>query len=269
LFEQLPEKLKRYRSDNKKAVKKKRSASSLNPGTSQGLLGSPDLSIPVPLNKSQRATTFPMQFTAKASASTREGGSFESKRNHPALSISHENLRQNLQELVSPPTISAVGTPDSSSTGSLQPPQFTFQQFGNNDGIPDLGAMMFPSADPFAYPNQPMFELDNRQQKQEMMGNMMESNPVPNMYMGNGGVSSPYGNIEGQLFGPLPPYLVQGQANYDISQMGMGGMPGINVTNMGGNSGLTQGSGMNYDGNLFDQNTDEWNNMFADQGYRQ
>ena len=41
--------------------------------------------------------------------------------------------------------------------------QSDFNFFPNlaGPGVPDLSAMMFPSADPFAYPNQPMITLEN------------------------------------------------------------------------------------------------------------
>jgi len=137
-----------------------------------------------------------------------------------------------------------------------------------NNYIPELGAMMFPSADPFAYPNQPMIDFESRHTKQEFAGNILDTSH-PNMYLSNIGtnVSSPYDNIEGQLFGPLPPYLMQNQPNMDLSQMSMP-MPGLNPQEIRAHSGLTPRVGVNFD-EIFAEGNDEWNNMLADQGYMQ
>lgn len=213
-----------------------------------------------------------MQFETSVPA-RQAGGSFETPRNYPAPSRSDQNLRQHFQDLVSSTPMSTVGTPDSSSTGSMQPSQYNFQSISNPDGIPDLGAMMFPSGDPFAYPNQPMFEIENRQlqQQQQKPNNIgISLDGMQNMYMDPSGVASPFDNLEGQLFGPLPPYLVQGQPGYDMAQIG-GRMPSMDpgMNNMGGHSGLTPGVGVGFNGNIFDGNAEEWNNMLASQEYRQ
>lgn len=154
-------------------------------------------------------------------------------------------------------------------SGSSMQASFAMQQpYGEDNFIPELGAMMFSSADPFAYPNQPMIDFENRQPKQEFVGSMLETS-VPNMYLSNTAtnVSSPYDNIEGQLFGPLPPYLMQNQPNIDVSQMNMT-MPALNPQEVRSHSGLTPGVGVNFD-EIFAEGNDEWNNMLADQGYMQ
>lgn len=149
--------------------------------------------------------------------------------------------------------------------------QFNFQQpFGTNNDIPDLGAMMFPSADPFAYPNQPMMNFDSLQQKPRFMGNSIDTS-MPNIFIGSGaGVSSPYDNLEGQLFGPLPPYLMQNQPGVDISQMDPSGISGFNPQEIRAHSGLTPGVGVNVNfDELFAGGNNEWNNMLGDQLYMQ
>jgi hypothetical protein len=161
---------------------------------------------------------------------------------------------------MSPAELSATGTPDSSSTSnSIQLQQYNLQQFGGNDALPDLSAMMFPSADPFAYPNQPMMEFDNI--KQENIGNM----PLPN-YLSNGpGI---YDDLEGQLFGPIPPYLMQGQPNFDISAQMDTGMSGLNPQEVNYHTGVTPNGDLNFD-SIFSGEGDEWSNMLADQRFRQ
>jgi hypothetical protein len=133
--------------------------------------------------------------------------------------------------------------------------------------IPELGAMMFPSADPFAYPNQPMIGFENRHVKPTFARNMIDTN----MYLSNTAtsVSSPYDNIEGQLFGPLPPYLMQNEPHMDLTQMNID-MTGVKAEDMRPHTGLTPGigGGVNFDEIFADGNAD-WNNLMGDQVYMQ
>ncbi|KAF2477020.1 uncharacterized protein BDR25DRAFT_309339 [Lindgomyces ingoldianus] len=103
---------------------------------------------------------------------------------------------------------------------------------GLNVPVSDVSAMMFPSADPFAYPNQPMttFENNNLQNFEpktsspsrsnlgfQASGVDMKSHPAT-----FGPSSHPKGNVpidpraphpsdnDVQLFGPMPMYLMQG-----------------------------------------------------------
>lgn len=169
--------------------------------------------------------------------------------------------------------MSTVGTPDSSSTSnSIQQSRFPIQQpqFGINTAVPDLTAMMFPSADPFAYPNQPMAAFDNL--KQENVG-LMNNSQIP-LFLSNGTptpTSGRYDDLEGQLFGPLPPYLSQGQQNYDFnSHLGTGsgmmhGLPGQDLTY---HTGVTPNNDMagNFDG-FFSGDGDDWSNGLTDQRF--
>jgi hypothetical protein len=143
------------------------------------------------------------------------------------------------------------------------------QQFGISNALPDLSAMMFPSADPFAYPNQPIMEFDNV--KRENIDMMTGSQTAPIYIQHAGGGHGIYDDLEGQLFGPLPPYLAQGQPNYDIQgQMGGGNsmMSAMNSQEMAFHTGITPGEDMNFDG-IFNGEGEEWSNMLADQRFRQ
>jgi hypothetical protein len=84
--------------------------------------------------------------------------------------------------------------------------------------IPDLSAVMFPSADPFAYPNQPMTTLEDHNFIKPDPGYGPATSPPlysPSSTSGPGTAS--YDHMEAQLFGPLPPYLMQGQqASLDL-----------------------------------------------------
>ena len=132
---------------------------------------------------------------------------------------------------------------------------------------------MFPSTDPFAYPNQPMMEFDAQVMKQE---NDVDDTRTQQMYMGGGGGAGTgngmFDDLEGQIFGPLPPYMMQAQHGFDMSGAGSGGgnvgvgggsmggmMHGTNAnTNTSGAGGtgfnpqnLVYNTGMNLDG-IFD-----------------
>ena len=152
-------------------------------------------------------------------------------------------------------------------TLSQPPPQINLQQQqADENGLPDLSAMMFPSADPFAYPNQPMTTLDSRQYKQEPMDDVLGG---AGTFVPHGSGSGMYANLEGQLFDPLPPYLMQGPppAMTASPQLENVAVDGINMTPeemyaQQVRSGNAQG--MNLD-EIFG---DDWNNVIMDPGYR-
>ena len=89
------------------------------------------------------------------------------------------------------------------------PQQMNFDPQLNNAHLPDLTAMMFPSADPFAYPNQPMSALEDGPFKQDPNG--MSFPGSNNMFYPNGTSSSSisYENLAMPMFGSLPPFLMQ------------------------------------------------------------
>ena len=77
---------------------------------------------------------------------------------------------------------------------------------------------MFPSGDPFAYPNQPLMDGSGYHPGRQGPHPGPGQGPEGQFYMSN-----VYDGIEGQLLGPVPPYLVpssQGQHSMDpASQM--------------------------------------------------
>jgi len=188
----------------------------------------------------------------------------------PNNAISNPNLRHSFHELISPADLSSTGTPDSSTTNTSIPKPYPInQQFGINNALPDLTAMMFPSADPFAYPNQPMMTFENVVKQEDAP--VMNGSQAPQMYLSNGtpGGGRMYDDLEGQLFGPLPPYLQQGQP-YDMqSHVGGNVMTGISP-DMHYHTGITPNDEMAgaFDG-IFSGDGDEWGNMLHDSRFRQ
>ena len=122
---------------------------------------------------------------------------------------------------------------------------------------------MFPSADPFAYPNQPMMEFDNI--KQENISSSILNSPQSNNFANGPGI---YDDLEGQLFGPIPPYLMQGQANFDMGGQMDIGISGLNPQEMNFQTGITPNGEMNFDG-IFTGDGDEWGSMMVEQKFRQ
>lgn len=146
--------------------------------------------------------------------------------------------------------------------------------------MPDLSAMMFPSEDPFEYPNQPMTTLENRAYvKQEGM------DPMQYPMQGPPSADLPFHrqqNLEVPMYGGLGPFMVP-EGQQDFRNMSMNGpMPqmGGGNDNAGHNSNpMTMPPGQewpvppgqqqgprepNFD-QLFGEDWGGW----MDQGYRQ
>ena len=110
-------------------------------------------------------------------------------------------------------------------------PSFPQDSSGPNPPFPDLTSMMFPSGDPFAYPNQPTAAFESQFSGQ---GNFGPNNLFPsfatlkseapsdstpndgNLFIPPSSSLEPNGNdasgdADVQLFGPMPMYMMQGQ----------------------------------------------------------
>lgn len=264
LFEQLPQKLKDCRPTTI-SQKKKRAAPSPNLGP-LGIVSSQDLpsSQPGPsFTPASRATTFPASAPSPdvgPQRSSLDGSRFQLN------TLSAPNLRQNFHEMISPTDFSNVGTPDSSSTAPSLPQSYPQQQFGSANGanpLTDLKSMMFPSADPFAYPpNQPMMKLDNT----DTLG-LFNGDQTPISYVSNNGLPATYDDLEGQLFGPIPPYMAQSQQTFDYqAQLDRGNMPSMGALSMEYPTGLTPNGDMNF---ILSGDGNDWTNKLGDQQFRQ
>lgn len=220
-------------------------------------LAPPQLGIP-------RATTFPTHPTPIQT--TNLPNSTIADRFHMNTS-SNPNLRQSFHDLRSPVD---AGTPDSGNSSLLQTPyglpptaQDHNQLAINTNGLPDLSAMMFPSADPFAYPNQPMMELENVKQESQARLDISQAPPI---FLPDGTDGGIYDDLEGQLFGPLPPYLMQGVQNFDMSQdLGSGTMGGLQQQNFVG-YGLATSNDLEA---IFAGDGEDWDNYNSDGRFRQ
>jgi hypothetical protein len=99
-------------------------------------------------------------------------------------------------------------TPDSTSTGaSSYATMFAGQSVNSHNPVHKLDSLMFPSADPFAYPNQPMMELGFQPKADATPITMTDQGP-DSQFLFSGSLE----DIESQFFGQPPPYMMgQGQ----------------------------------------------------------
>ncbi|CAG8960484.1 hypothetical protein HYFRA_00008203 [Hymenoscyphus fraxineus] len=224
LFERLPKRLKKNR-QSIQGPRNKRSAPSptIEPQTSSVSQLSRDESFAPAITSIIRARTFP---TPPAVTQTRSPRASLDGSRFTVKTSSNPNLRHTekpFSELLTPSDMSrdmsSAGTPESSNTNnsfSHPYPQPTLTQNMNNASLPDMSAMMFSTEDPFAYPpSHPMMEYDSNMhhmdiKPENMLGFQL---PDPSIYMVGNGTGAPdlplYDDLEGQIFGPLPPYIVQ------------------------------------------------------------
>lgn len=87
-------------------------------------------------------------------------------------------------------------------TPSQQHQRAIFEPNLSSSGLPDLNAMMFSSPDLFGYPI-----MDPAAQQYKSRQSNQLNAPISQTMPG----SNPFGNLEGNILGPLPPYLLQGQ----------------------------------------------------------
>lgn len=154
-----------------------------------------------------------------------------------------------------------------------------------NSALYKLDAMMFPTGDPFAYPNQqPLvdFPTPSRPQMRPAPGGPPSSGGAAGsqqpdsmqFYMPN-----MYDDIEGQLLGPLPPYLAQhhGQAHHqglDINSQvynaaGMISMPQPSQVSHSHDLTAEQRHQREIDAMLADPNfRGDWGDILGTGGYR-
>lgn len=210
LFNQLPERLKRNRRASL-ATKKKRQAPSSNheaPSDRRSAVESAATAKDL-FGSAQRPNTFSaLARTMSSDGSTPSFGEFSGN-----LSADRESPYRNPPpETTTPTDPSTAQTPESPTTViplSREPPaHMAVQQQPNHNSLPQLNSIMFPSTDPFAYPNNPMTFLEDQPLKRELSDHTLDNA----MFMPPDRASNePYGNTNVQMFGALPSYLMQGQ----------------------------------------------------------
>lgn len=209
LFSELPEKLRGRKSST--PVTKKRAPPSPNPGPAHS---TPEVTSAAGRNSyggQQRASTFPNH----VSAGDFKRASVPTDAAKPAVSVNENGVfRPNSQGGWTLGDTMGVMTPESMPSMAVSgeqmqssPQQLSFGQQLSNANLPDLNAMMFPSADPFAYPNQPISTLEDGQFKQEQ--GQFGFPGTNNIYVPNETSNVCLENLAVPMFGSLPPYLIQ------------------------------------------------------------
>ena len=260
MFEQLPGKLQGAL-DSALEPQKERSAPTHLPGGQSHI---PQRAPEVSASRSQNVSSFPHH------SNTPPNQRVSSKRSSIAQDASPlrdqmANLDPGQRRSSQVPYTASNNSPSSSLPSSATP-------YGMpNNYVPNLSSMMFPSADPFAYPNHPMTALENRQSiKQENSMNPSTFSP-PNS---SGG---PYDNLS---YGSLP-YMTQSQLlgfgmqsmNTSTDQTNAGSTPSTMPTQRNDSGGWArqqqqQRPGSTPDGNLDQLYGEDWGN-WMNHGYRQ
>ncbi|KAF2232946.1 hypothetical protein EV356DRAFT_568417 [Viridothelium virens] len=224
LFEHLPERLERGRPNSTTNKKRRPTASPNMPNSAPASAGhNTSSNIPTPQSEGKRAMTFPKQ------SNTPNRKHFP----HP-LSLSQNNTpldspyALNSPEFFSSPSMaSESGTNGPPMTGTQ--PSFPVLGGYQNPALADLQAVMFPSSDPFAYPSEAMTNFENTNCQFNQFNSTSTSSGNKNISPRNSMFGTPQsgtmdntGNLDVQLFGPLPPYMSQNQQQqqqqFDLSR---------------------------------------------------
>ncbi|RWA03679.1 hypothetical protein EKO27_g11427 [Xylaria grammica] len=203
LFDQLPVNLKDFEAQTMPSKKRARPGLKLesspssqkanSPASSRGASKGPSLSKTISA-KIQKRSPVPVS----------HGGSFGHE------TVSSPNFDSSFSSFHFPPADMTVASQDPIATASLGDASQAKVQHGTTGAaqqIHRLDAMMFPSDDPLAYPNQSRadFDIHGSSLPHANPADVLQHDPssyyVPQLYDG----------IEGQLLGPLPPYLMHSQ----------------------------------------------------------
>lgn len=216
-----------------------------------------------PSNIQRRSEELPHARNASAAATLPPSRPSFDSISLPSAGFQHQDFGGGMQDML-PLDLGSRATPDSTSTGGASVPQpqayagTAAAPVGTLSSLNKLGQLMFPSEDPFAYPNQPMMELGLQQKMQQapMQGQEAAAGP------GQEGGAAPFfmqgafDEVESHLLGQIPPFMVeqahQGGLEMPVHMFGSSGMPAGSVpapapAARGGRGGAQQGGGMDRD----------------------
>ncbi|KAL8714129.1 MAG: hypothetical protein Q9220_001857 [cf. Caloplaca sp. 1 TL-2023] len=266
LFEQLPEAVKTGRLNS--VSQKKRSAPSKDSGQVKDIAAS---TVRTPKGFQSPASWPHLPSDAEKGYQTRPPSFFNSpvadSQSPPDLG---SNYRPIPQQGFSPTTsrnmeFQSDGTTDNSMPPSTTQPGFPILSPSGNSDLNELSTMMFPSNDPFAYPNQPMTTLET------LHGNS-NGQPFNYNFFNSGTSSESYDNLSTPFYGPLPLYPMADHQNLpDTIEEQANSQSLLPDGNPGWNTEAAQGR---YTGQPMTSNWDamfgeDWNGCWTDQGFKQ
>lgn len=224
LFEQLPERFSRTRQNS--ISRKRRQGTSPHPLGGNVDTQSSELNLSSEkVSQHRRSNTYPLPssqptFAPNVSTQSLDPATYQFSTSHGFFDVP-----------VGPSSSSAIGTPSLSSGLSQHPDSYPMSPANFTDPnfpLADLSAVMFPSADPFAYPDQNMPPAQSYNQIAKNLNThfygystapgfqrgSIETSDInnPNSFLMVNGFSdqSPTQESDVQLLGPTPFYLMQG-----------------------------------------------------------
>ncbi|KAL6157754.1 Gypsy retrotransposon integrase-like protein 1 [Exserohilum turcicum] len=256
MFERLPESI-RHGGEIIASKKRRQGSSPQSTGMRPTFLGQNDAAGP------RRASTYPDSIPhIKTAGSGQACPSAHHQFNgmtlnstYPSHAMSNPNIFDGVPDLTptssndSLPSFGIASIHDPQQSTAYNPPILSIafaDASGMNVPIADISTMMFPSADPLAYPNQPMTAFENKHPHafDRTSGPPVSSGLVPQMSTsmdpkGHAAMFAPTSmpngqgrhqtDTEAQLFGPMPMYMMQGAQQYRGYQPQPGmQMPGPN-----------------------------------------
>ncbi|KAI1313754.1 hypothetical protein F5Y03DRAFT_337747 [Xylaria venustula] len=204
LFDQLPVDLKDFEAQIAPSKKRARPVVKLEASPSGQKANSP-----APSRGSSRGTSLSKAFSSKMQKRSLVPVSHAGPLDMEHVSSPIANPAFNSFHFPSDMTVTSQDSMTTTSLSEASQVKVQLNTTGAAQQIHRLDAMMFPSDDPLAYPNQPRadFGIHGPSLHHANTGDVMPHDPssyyVPQLYDG----------IEGQLLGPLPPYLMPSQVN--------------------------------------------------------
>ena len=208
MFKQLPGKLQGALNSTPQSQKKRAAPSQLSLSQSQLPQRATDISA-----RSQNVSSP----TRRSNISPNQHGSLKRSSIAQDSSPLHDHMKT-LDPVYRKGPQDPRSTSNNSPSSSI-PPSAAVHSTQNNY-VPALSSMMFPSADPFAYPNQPLTTLENRQaiKQENPIDSDMFSPPITS--------AAPYENLD---YGSLP-YMMQSQ-QLGFGMQSVNSSMGISSTN--------------------------------------
>jgi hypothetical protein len=221
LFDQLPEQLDA--GSIRQAPSKKRSAPTGRPSSGSSH------NVPIPASMSSLGTadfTRASQVSTSTYPTTMSQGTMDMQ-GGGVTAFQDNSFAANFGDFMTPDMQRSTPESTASTATSAQRMSYGGQQMGMHNPVNKLDSLMFPSEDPFAYPNQPMMEL-GFPGKTDPSTSVGDQNQDMQLFL-----TGTFDDVESQIFGQPPPYMMhqQGQGMMGVSPQPMYANP-VNLMTM-------------------------------------